>query len=112
MSVTVRLKDYLGEGYRSAQYRVDTKPAHSVTGSYSDHSVWPLCDGECKGDGKSAPQVRLLAEMQDGTTLRWRLRTYKYEPVDLTFQITGVADALKYLADKCRSTQIRSPTKE
>jgi hypothetical protein len=103
MHVSVRVKGYLGDGYRSTEYRVDSKQSHEVTGSYSDNSVSPLCDGECKGNDKSHPEVRLLAEMGEGSVLRWRLRTYKYETIDLMFQITGAADAFNYLEGKCRS---------
>lgn len=105
----MRIKGYLGDGYRSAEYRVDSKPSHLITGTYSDHSMSPLCDGECKGNGKSQPEVRLLNEMSDGNMLLWRLQTYKYETVDLAFQTAGSADAIKYLQEKCQSTASATP---
>ena len=47
--------------------------------------------------------------MSEGSVLRWRLRTYKFDTVDLTFSVAGAAEAIKYLEDKCRSTASSSP---
>ena len=96
-----RTKKFLGSGYREATYRVDSKAARKVTGSYGDHTVWPLCDGACKGDGKSMPEVTFAAELKGGENLLLRLRTYRDASLDFTFRIDGAQEAIEHVLAGC-----------
>ena len=96
-----RTREFLGEGFREATYRVDSKPAHTVTASYGDNTASPLCDGSCKANDQSKPEMRLAAEMKGGSTLLLRLRTYRYQNLDLSFRIDGAQDAFEHILKGC-----------
>lgn len=101
LNVPFHTKEFLGDGFRDVVYRVDSKAPHTVTGSYSDNSVWPLCDGACKGDGKSQPEVTWANDVVGGTRLLVRLKTFRYEYLDFSFPINGAREAFGELLKGC-----------
>ena len=101
LNVSFNTKEFLGDGFRDAVYRVDSKAAHTITGSYSAHHVFSLCDGACKGDGQSHPEVTWAATTKEGTNLLVRLKTYRNEDVNLSFRTDGAGEAFKQVLAGC-----------
>ena len=101
LNVQFRTQQFLGDGFRDAVYRVDTKLARTVTGSYSDHMVIPLCDGACSGDNKSTPEITFAAELKGGANLLLRLRTSRQVGFDFSFRIDGAQEAITHVLAGC-----------
>jgi len=99
--ISFTTKEFLGSGYRDAIYRVDSKTAHTITGSYDDHRVVPLCDGSCKAGDKLQPELTLTSEIKGGTNLLLRVSTYKYQSLDFSFPIIGAQEAVGDVLAKC-----------
>lgn len=104
LHVGFRLNKYIGRDFGEVIYRVDSRPAHYITGSVSTNgtSVSLLCEGTCKGDGKSRPEVAFISEARNGSQLLLQVQNWQYENIDVSFKLDGASQAFDYLIAGCK----------